>query len=132
VIFFNLKTKPTMSFGKKLKLIRQREELSQEEMIKRLNVSQSKYSRYERDKKEVTEKDDFVKRVAEEFNVEIKWLVAEDGNQVKPEENNTEVEANNCRQNEKIHIPLKDFMHLYFNQQSQMLQMILNKLGDAK
>ncbi|HOZ79235.1 MAG TPA: helix-turn-helix transcriptional regulator [Ferruginibacter sp.] len=121
-----------MSFGKKLKSIRQREELSQEEMIKRLNVSQSKYSRYERDKKEVTEKDDFVKRVAEEFNVEIKWLVAEDGNQVKPEENNTEIKANNSRQKEKTNIPLKDFMHLYFNQQSQMLQMILNKLGDAK
>ncbi len=121
-----------MSFGKKLKAIRQREELSQEEMIKRLNVSQSKYNRYERGEKEATEKDDFVKRVAEEFKEEIKWLLSEDSNPKKSEDYSTQIKTEGSEHTEKQGIPLKDFMHLYFNQQAQMLQMILNKLGVDK
>ena len=66
-----------MSFGKKLKMLRVINKLNQTEMMQRLTVSQPVYSRYENDEKEVTENDEFVKRVVEEFDVTSKWLIAE-------------------------------------------------------
>ncbi len=63
-----------MSFSTNLKLLRISHKLDQETMSKRLNVSQPVYSRYEKDKKEIKESDDFVKRVCEEFDVTIQWL----------------------------------------------------------
>lgn len=119
-----------MSFGKKLKQLRFIHQLNQTKMIERLNVSQSVYSRYENDDKSVTENDDFVKRVAGEFDVTCKWLINDDGDKTISE--NVGNSTAEIKQLESCYSLPKDFMEVYFKQQQQMLEMILNKLGGGK
>ena len=51
-----------MSFGTKLKMLRTQYKLDQDQMAKRLSVSQPVYRRYEDNKKKITPSDDFVSR----------------------------------------------------------------------
>ena len=118
-----------MSFGKKLKMLRVINKLNQTEMMQRLTVSQPVYSRYENDEKEVTENDEFVKRVAEEFDVTSKWLIAENDSTNIFESGSISTSANGLGQIENYYNLPKDFMDAYLKQQQQMLEMILNKIG---
>jgi transcriptional regulator with XRE-family HTH domain len=115
-----------MSFGKKLLALRIKHNLNQNKMSERLNISQPVYSRYENDEKEVTESDDFVKRVAEEFDVTRKWLLSKEDNAVFE----SFVSNNNSPLENYYNLP-KDFMDVYFRQQQQMLEKILNVLGKS-
>jgi transcriptional regulator with XRE-family HTH domain len=111
-----------MSFGKKLKTLRFTNQLDQNAMSKRLSVSQPVYSRYENDEKQVNENDEFVKRVAKEFGINIKSLVAED-------DDTTNFETTAVAKTENYYNLPKDFMDAYFKQQQQMLEQILNVFG---
>ena len=66
-----------MSFGNKLKIVRVSHRLDQDAISKRLNVSQPVYSRYENDEKEVNENNALVKKVAEEFHIDVTWLLSQ-------------------------------------------------------
>lgn len=118
-----------MSFGKKLKTLRVYNQLDQIKMSQRLNVSQSVYSRYENDEKEVKETDEFVKRVAEEFDVTKSWLLTENDNSFLLGKNSSPAGTYPTGQIDNYYNLPKDFMDAYFKQQQQMLEMILNKLG---
>ena len=118
-----------MSFGKKLKTLRDRHHLEQKDMCKRLNVSQPVYSRYERVEKEVSENDGFVKRVAEEFDVTRKWLIAENDSTNIFESGSISTSANGLGQIENYYNLPKDFMDAYFKQQQHMLEIILKIIG---
>ena len=67
-----------MSFGKKLKSIRIRFNLTQIDMAERLIMDQSAYSRYETDK--TNPSIEIVKRVSEIFSVDINWLLEIENN----------------------------------------------------
>lgn len=116
-----------MNFAKKLLTLRVTNNLNQNEMARKLNVSQPVYSRYESGEKEVRENDDFVKRVAEMFDVTRKWLLDEDDIQLIEQpllkDLNTAANVGNY-----YALP-KDFMDVYFLQQQQMLEKILTVLA---
>ena len=103
-----------MSFGKKLKMLRFTNQLDQNAMSKRLNVSQPVYSRYENDEKQVNEKDEFVKRVTEEFTVTGKWLLDETSSNTLIETGGITNTANSNGPIENYYSLPKDFMDAYF------------------
>jgi len=113
-----------MSFGKKLLTLRVTNNLNQNEMARKLNVSQPVYSRYENDEKDVTENDPFVKRVAEEFDATRKWLLNDDDtSSIEPAK--SKGNPNSGTTDNYYSLP-KDFMDVYFKQQQQMLEQILS------
>lgn len=113
-----------MSFGNKLKMLRVCNNLDQDTISKKLHISQPVYSRYENDEKEVNEDNPVVKRVSEEFDVPVKWLlttentnyVSETGPDSRPTDTNY------------YSVP-KDFMDAFLKQQQmteQMLKLLTN------
>ncbi|MGB3114792.1 MAG: helix-turn-helix transcriptional regulator [Ferruginibacter sp.] len=60
--FYIILNQSAMSFGTKLKMLRTQYKLDQDQMAKRLSVSQPVYRRYEANKKKITPSDDFVSR----------------------------------------------------------------------
>ena len=118
-----------MSFGKKLKTLRVINQLDQNDMCKRLNVSQSVYSRYENDEKKVTENDEFVKRVAEEFDVSTVWLATGDDDAAVLKKGSITGVTNGTVQPENYYTLPKDYMDAFFKHQLHLMEMILNKLG---
>jgi transcriptional regulator with XRE-family HTH domain len=68
-----------MIFGQRLKHLRKLHQLTQEDMAEKLNMEQSTYSRYEKDKtKSVSHI--IVLKVAKEFNVSADWLLGNNNN----------------------------------------------------
>lgn len=112
-----------MSFGNKLKLLRVSHKLDQETISKKLNISQPVYSRYENDEKTVSEETPLVKKVAEEFHVTAKWLLAPLVSLVA----DNAVDNPSTRGN-YYHVP-KDFMDALLRQQ-QMTERVLNLLSE--
>ena len=120
-----------MSFGTKLKMIRTEHKLDQNAMSDILHVSQSSYSRYENDEKEVNENSPIVIAVAEAFSKNVKWLV-------EPEHKNKAVfEAGSIGsgtgigqiENYNLNVP-KEFMDALLNSQKmalEILQMLAKK-----
>ena len=98
-------------------MLRVTHQLSQNEMIKRLNVSQSVYSRYENDEKEVSENDAFVKCVAMEFDVTRKSLLGDD------DESNSD-EASNTIANPTAFGSLKNYYFIPIDLMERILEMI--------
>jgi transcriptional regulator with XRE-family HTH domain len=118
-----------MSFGRKLKMLRVHNGLNQNQMSKRLNISQSVLSRYESDKKRLTEYDDIVQRVVDEFKVSPKWLVAEDGNTTIFQSGSIATGSQGIEQIENYYSVPKEFMYVWFKQLQQLLEQILNLLS---
>ena len=124
-----------MSFGTKLKMIRIEHKLDQNAMCKQLLVSQTVYSRYENDEKEVDENHPFVIAVAEAFNKSAKWLVAPDHKNNAVFESGSIVNGNGIGQVENYYSFPKNVMdtmlHTIDTQQSMMKE-ILQMLSKNK
>jgi transcriptional regulator with XRE-family HTH domain len=80
-----------MSFGEKLKKIREEKHLSQEQMSKLLSMEQPNYCKYEKDKLQPPL--DVVKRVIDTFNVSFEWLMQNPGPTINFENCNHSVGA---------------------------------------
>lgn len=115
-----------MSFGNKLRMLRVSNNLDQDTISKKLHISQPVYSRYENDEKEVNEDNPVVKRVSEEFDVPVKWLLTAQNNSYSPE---TEGEGR-LPVNAYYSVP-KDFLEAFLKQQ-QMTEQMLKLLTDGK
>ena len=115
-----------MSFGNKLRMLRVSNNLDQDTISKKLHISQPVYSRYENDEKEVNEDNPVVKRVSEEFDVPVKWLLTTENNSYVSET------AQDPRLPETNYYSVpKDFMEAFLKQQ-QMTEQMLKLLTDGK
>lgn len=115
-----------MSFGNKLKKLRNERQLSQLQMSKFLHMEQSNYSRYETDK--TTPSADLIMRVADVFHVTPDWLIQPDNNHLNFESgsaNNGTAIINHGTQN-TYSIP-KDVLDMLISQQ-KTLETLLQKL----
>ncbi len=112
-----------MSFGIKLKMLRTQYKLDQDQMAKRLSVSQPVYSRYEANKKRITPSDDFVNRVAGEFDVTPDWLTADADQNVFFETGSIATGATGIGQVENYYSVPKDFMDAFLKQQKMLEKM---------
>ena len=65
-----------MTFPQRLKELRTKEQLTQQQMGLRLNMDQSTYSRYENGN--TAPVIDIIFRIVEEFNVSVDWLLGKD------------------------------------------------------
>ena len=114
-----------MSFGIKLKMLRTQYKLDQDQMAKRLSVSQPVYSRYEANKKSITPDDDFVTRVANEFDVTPEWLTTYGDRNVYFENGSIATGATGIGQVENYYSVPKDFMDAFLKQQKMLEKMFL-------
>ncbi len=107
----------------KLFQLRNQQDLTQKEMAELLHIDQSTYSKYEVGKLQLNI--DLAKRIAQKFNVDLNWLLTENGNTyIDIETNNGSVATNiyNEAPNELIEQILKQQELL-----TQLLQKILVK-----
>ncbi|MEJ7609783.1 MAG: helix-turn-helix transcriptional regulator [Ferruginibacter sp.] len=115
-----------MSFGNKLRILRISNNLDQDTISKKLHISQPVYSRYENDEKEVNEDNPVVKRVSEEFDVPVKWLLTAQNNSYVPES-----DPENRPPDPGYYSVPKDFLEALLKQQ-QMTEQMLKLLTDGK
>ncbi|HRB30018.1 MAG TPA: helix-turn-helix transcriptional regulator [Ferruginibacter sp.] len=121
--FYIILNQSAMSFGTKLKMLRTQYKLDQDQMAKRLSVSQPVYSRYEANKKRITPSDDFVNRVACEFDVTPDWLTADADQNVFFETGSIATGATGIGQVENYYSVPKDFMDAFLKQQKMLEKM---------
>lgn len=112
-----------MSFGTKLKMLRTQFKLDQEQMAKRLNVSPPVYSRYEANKKSILPGDEFIHRVAGEFDVTPEWLIADGDNHVIFESGSISSGGTGIGPIENYYSVPKDFMDAFLKQQKMLEKM---------
>lgn len=68
------------TIGKRIKTLREKNNLSQDEFAHRINTSQSNLSKYETGKSKISA--DSLLMIAKEFNVSIEYLFTENGNSI--------------------------------------------------
>lgn len=117
-----------MPFAKKLKQIRLNHRLTQQDMGRRLQVSQPVYYRYEPGEKTPHGEDSILQRISNEFGVSAEWLISEDNNYSFCQWEHCTSDAAkgfiNTNNNNYYTVP-KDFIDVFVKQQTILEKLIL-------